>query len=101
MYTYCRTSERSFSRLKLLKTVLRSSLSQNNIQNLGILSIESEFVKSLDFRDVIQTFAIEKARKKELCFDEEDKQVDSATMTATNFIIIYVFTYNLKMYLID
>jgi len=56
--------ERSFSRLKLLKNVLRFSLSQNNLQNLGILSIESEFVKSLDFDDVIQTFANEKARKK-------------------------------------
>jgi len=71
------TGERSFSRLKLLKNVLRSSLSQNNLQNLGISSIESEFVKSLDFEDVIQTFANEKARKKELCFDEGDKQFDS------------------------
>ncbi|KAL5237620.1 hypothetical protein ACI65C_005030 [Semiaphis heraclei] len=73
MCTNC-TGERSFSRLKLLKNVLRSSLSQNNLQNLGILSIESEFVKSLNFEDVIQNFANEKSRKKELCFD---KQVDS------------------------
>jgi len=41
--------ERSFSRLKLLINLLRSSLSQNNLQNLGIFSIESEFAKSLDF----------------------------------------------------
>jgi len=75
MCTNC-TGESSFSRLKLLKNVLRSSLSQNNLQNLGILSIESEFVKSLDFEDVIQIFANEKARKKELCFDEGDKQFD-------------------------
>ncbi|KAL5239236.1 hypothetical protein ACI65C_006646 [Semiaphis heraclei] len=52
----------------------KSSLSQNNLQNLGILSIESEFVKSLNFEDVIRNFANEKSRKKELCFD---KQVDS------------------------
>jgi len=73
MCTNC-TGERSFSRLKLLKNVLRSSSSQNNLQNLGILSIESEFVKSLNFEDVIQNCANEKSRKKECCFD---KQVDS------------------------
>jgi hypothetical protein len=56
MYINC-TGERSFSRLKLLKTVLQSSLSQNSLQNFGILSIESEFVKSLDLYDVIWTFS--------------------------------------------
>jgi hypothetical protein len=62
MYTNC-TGERSFSRLKLLKTVLRSSLLQNSLQNLGILSIENEFVKSLDLYEVIRTFSNKKSRK--------------------------------------
>lgn len=67
MYTNC-TGEWSFSPLKLLKYVLRSTLSQNNLHNIGILRIESEFVKCLDCEDVIRTFSNEKAiKKKESC----------------------------------
>lgn len=61
--------ERSFSRLKLFKTLLRSSLSQNNLQNFRNLSIECEFffVKSLNLDDVIRTFSNAKYKNKEIC----------------------------------
>lgn len=51
------SGKRSFIRLKLFINVLRTSLSQNNLPNLGILSTLSEFIKSLDVQDVIRTFS--------------------------------------------
>lgn len=55
--------ERSFSKLKLIKTYLRSTMSQNRLTNLAILSIEKEHTKNIDFNDLIETFSAIKARK--------------------------------------
>lgn len=65
--------ERSFSRFKLLKTVLRSSLSQNNLQKFGILWICRISRLGWCYTD----FFKQKSRGKKLCADGEDKQVDS------------------------
>ena len=51
------TAERSFSKLKLIKNFLRSSMSQERFSGLTLLSIENERAKNLDFRKVIQQFA--------------------------------------------
>lgn len=55
--------ERSFSKLKIIKNYLRSTMGQSRLSELAILSIESEFVKSIDFDKVIDDFAALKARK--------------------------------------
>ena len=60
------TAERSFSKLKLIKNFFRSSMSQERLSGLALLSIENERVKNLDFRKVIQQFASVKARRKYL-----------------------------------
>ena len=57
------TCERSFSKLKLVKTYLRSSMSQLRLTNLAILSVEREIANKLDFEEVIKDFATLKARK--------------------------------------
>jgi DNA (cytosine-5)-methyltransferase 1 len=57
------SSERSFSSLKRIKNRLRSTLSQENIDALGILSIESDITANLNFDDVIDQFSKQKARK--------------------------------------
>ncbi|CAI6364414.1 unnamed protein product [Macrosiphum euphorbiae] len=57
------SGERSFSKLKLTKTYLRSTMSQNRLTNSAILSIEHEITKSIDFEDVIEDFASIKSRK--------------------------------------
>ena len=54
---------RSFSKLKLIKTYLRSTMRQNRLKNLAILSIEREQIESLDFDDVIDQFASTKSRE--------------------------------------
>ena len=58
------TAERSFSKLKLIKNFLRSSMSQERLSGLSLLSIEHERAKTLDFRKAIKQFASAKARRK-------------------------------------
>ncbi|XP_047123040.1 uncharacterized protein LOC124806311 [Hydra vulgaris] len=55
--------ERSFSKLKLIKNYLRSTMGQSRLSDLAILYIESEFVKSIEFDNVIDKFASLKVGK--------------------------------------
>ncbi|XP_046601381.1 uncharacterized protein LOC124295433 [Neodiprion lecontei] len=57
------SGERSFSKLKLIKTYLRSTTSQSRLSNLATLSIENEIAEQLDFSSLIRVFADKKARK--------------------------------------
>jgi len=43
--------ERSFSKLKWIKSYLRSTMGKSRLSVLVILSIESEFIEKLDFSD--------------------------------------------------
>ena len=58
------TAEKSFSKLNLIKNFLRSSMSQERLSGLSLLSIERERAKTLDFRKAIKQFASAKARRK-------------------------------------
>ena len=60
------TTERSFSKLKLIKNFLRNSMSQERLSSLTLLSIENERAKN--FRKIIQQFASAKARRKNFKF---------------------------------
>jgi hypothetical protein len=56
--------ERSFSKLKLIKTYLRSRLSQEKLNNsLAILAIESELASTIDYDNMIDDFAKTKCRR--------------------------------------
>jgi hypothetical protein len=55
--------ERSFSKLKIIKNYLRSSMGQDRLSNLSIISIESTLTNSLNYDDVINDFASLKARR--------------------------------------
>jgi len=53
----------SYSLMKLIKNRLRTTMTQDRLPNLTILSIESEVLRSLDFEDTIKQFSIKKLRK--------------------------------------
>mgnify|MGYP003530496588 CR=1 FL=1 len=57
------SGERSFSKLKLIKDYLRSTMSQNRLTGLSLISIESDIAKKLDFTELLKAFASEKCRK--------------------------------------
>nr|KYP44643.1 Zinc finger MYM-type protein 5 [Cajanus cajan] len=57
------TAKRSFSKLKLIKSYLRSTMLQDRLNGLAILSIESEILELLDYKILINNFATQKARK--------------------------------------
>ena len=49
--------ERSFSKLKLIKSYLRSTMSQERLSGLAMISIEKDMVRKLDYASLISTFA--------------------------------------------
>uniref|UniRef100_A0A8C5PE46 TTF-type domain-containing protein n=1 Tax=Leptobrachium leishanense TaxID=445787 RepID=A0A8C5PE46_9ANUR len=55
--------ERSFSKLKIIKNHLRSTMGQSRLSDLAMLSVESELARKIDFEEVINNFATLKARK--------------------------------------
>lgn len=56
--------ERSFSKLKLIKNYLRTTMSQDRLNALAILSVECEIADQVDMDEIICEFARQKARKK-------------------------------------
>lgn len=55
------TSECSFSKLKIVKNYLRSTMSQERLNS--ILSIESTMLNNVDLKETVDKFASIKARK--------------------------------------
>ena len=57
------SAERSFSKLKMIKNYLRSTMTQDRLIDLATLSIESDLAREVDFSEIISTFAAKAARK--------------------------------------
>ena len=57
------TGERSFSKLKLIKSYLRSTMGQDRLHSLALLSMECELVREINFKYIIEQFASAKTRK--------------------------------------
>ena len=55
--------ERNFSKLKLIKSNLRSTMSQERLSILAILSIEKEMLTKLECKNLINNFVSQKTRK--------------------------------------
>ena len=51
------------SKLKLIKSYLRPTISQERLSGLTILSIEKEMLEEIKYKNLISNFASQKARK--------------------------------------
>ena len=60
------SAERSFSKLKLIKSYLRSSIAQERLDSLAMVSIENDEAGKLDLDELVDKFSYTKARKKEI-----------------------------------
>lgn len=59
-------TERSFSKLKLIKTYLRSTMMQERLSGLAIISINHVVSNQLSYDDVVDDFASRKSKKVKL-----------------------------------
>ena len=57
------TAKRSFSKLKLLKNYLRSTMSQERLNGLAMCTIEKDILDTIDLDTVLDDFASRNARR--------------------------------------
>ena len=60
------SGERTFSKMGIIKSVLRSTMGQQRLNMLSSMSIERDVLRAIDFDDVVDDFARMKARKASL-----------------------------------
>lgn len=58
------SGERSFSKLKIIKNYLRSTMTQNRLSGLAMISIEHKVCDSINLSEIIKDFAEQKVRRK-------------------------------------
>jgi hypothetical protein len=85
------SGERSFSKLKIIKNYLRSTMCQQRLNGLASIAIENDIARRLNYEKVIDEFACRKSRKVHLlllikCF-------------IVVFATIYNFLYRYAIYL--
>ena len=57
------SGERSISKLKLLKSQVRSCMAQKRLNSLALLNMEHELLRNISLSSLINDFAIKKSRK--------------------------------------
>ena len=57
------SAERSFSKLKLIKSYLRKIMLQERLSRLTMLSIENDLLDKLEYNDLINKFASQKKQE--------------------------------------
>ena len=50
------SAERSFSKLKLLKSYMRTTMTQERLDDLATIAIEGEVLGKIDYEDMIEYF---------------------------------------------
>ena len=52
-------AERSFSKLKLLKSYTRNTMKQERLNGLATISLENDILEKIKYEDVIEHYSIE------------------------------------------
>lgn len=60
------SAKRSFSKLKLLKTYLRSTMSQEMLNGLTLIAVENDILETIKYEDLVNKFASKNIRRKTL-----------------------------------
>jgi hypothetical protein len=63
MHVTVASAERSFSKFKLIKTCLKSSMLQERLNGLTTLSIENDMLENIDVDVIINNFASQNAQR--------------------------------------
>jgi len=56
-------AERSFSKLKLLKSYLRSTMTQGRLNNLAMIALESDMLEKINYERIIEDFISKNAQR--------------------------------------
>ena len=57
------SSERSFSALKRIKSYLRSRMTDERLNSIAIINIESDITKNLEYDDIINEYSSSSSQK--------------------------------------
>ncbi|KAK2423848.1 zinc finger MYM-type protein [Trifolium repens] len=57
------SAERSFSKLKLLKSYLRSTMLQERLNGLAMIAIENDLLENIQYEELVDEFASKNARR--------------------------------------
>ena len=60
------SAERAFSKLKLIKSRLRSTMKQERLESLILMSVEDDLLEELDSENLVQAFVDMAPRKLDL-----------------------------------
>lgn len=60
------SAERAFSKLKLVKSRLRSTMNQDRLENLMVMSVEVDLLENLDLNSLVQKFTDSAPRRMNL-----------------------------------
>nr|CAI5846999.1 unnamed protein product [Callosobruchus analis] len=61
--THTATGERSFNRLRNIKTYNRSTMSEDRLTNIALLNIEGDYASNIVLQSVIDKFKTVKSRR--------------------------------------
>ena len=57
------SAERSFIKLKLLKSYLRSTMTQERLNDLAMIVLESDMLEKIDYERIIEDFISKNAQR--------------------------------------
>ena len=57
------SAERSFSKLKLLKSYLRSTMTQERLNDLAMIALESDMLEKIDYERIVEDFISKNAQR--------------------------------------